>query len=125
MRTSSFLVLVFVAGSAGGLQAQTQASSPAQVASSGWVVRPLHHELAYAPRSALSSMSSDTARSRPFYLPRPGERTAYWAGLGVGLALSPLLWCEGTGCRTIDKAMISSGLAIVGAVSGLLLSRTF
>ncbi len=37
-------------------------------------------------------------RPRPFFLPRPGEHTAFWVGFGAGLTLSPRLWCEGPGC---------------------------
>jgi hypothetical protein len=69
--------------------------------------------------------SADSTRHRPFFLPRPGEHTAYWVGFGTGLALSPLLWCDGPGCGAVSKASTSLGLALVGAVSGLLLSRTF
>jgi uncharacterized metal-binding protein len=41
------------------------------------------------------------------------------------VALSPFLWCSG--CGAVNKAATSLALALAcaGAVSGLLLSRTF
>jgi hypothetical protein len=125
MQLPSVLVSVFLLASAAGLQAQSPASGPPQVRNSWWAVRPLPRELGQEPQSSFRSLSSDSAKGRPFFLPRPGEHTAYWAGLGVGLALSPLLWCDGAGCGTVSKATTSLGLALVGAVGGLLLSRTF
>jgi hypothetical protein len=87
--------------------------------------RPLPHEFALMPGPLSRAISPDSTRRRPFFLPRPGEHTAYWVGFGTGLALSPLLWCEGSGCGAVSKASTSLMLAAAGAVSGLLLSRTF
>ncbi len=73
----------------------------------------------------LSLAGADSTRRRPFFLPRPGEGAAFWIGFGAGVALSPLLWCEGSSCSTLDKVNTSWLLGVAGAVSGLLLKRTF
>lgn len=71
------------------------------------------------------SAPGGSAAARPFWLPRPGERTAFWAGLGIGVAISPLLWCEGSGCGAWEKGSTTLLLGLGGAVSGMLLARTF
>ena len=125
MRPSYWVVLLLLTISGGELQGQARPADHRvpNVALSG--ARPLPREFALMPGPLSRSLSSDSTRRRPFFLPRPGEHTAYWVGFGAGLALSPLLWCEGSGCGAVSKASTSLLLATVGAVSGLLLSRTF
>lgn len=58
---------------------------------------------------------------------------AAWAGGLQGqarpfprvLAMKPGLVCDRPGCGAVSKASTSLGLAVVGAVGGLLLRRTF
>jgi hypothetical protein len=106
---------------------QGQASPPEQAVLSLTPLgaRRLPPEFALEPTPLVHILAADSTRRRPFFLPRPGEHTAYWVGFGAGLALSPLVWCEGSGCGTVDKASISLLLGAGGALSGLLLSRTF
>jgi hypothetical protein len=124
MRSSYWVLLLLLTVSAGKLQGQARQADQ-QVASVGvWGARPLPRAFALTPGPLSRALSSDSTRRRPFYLPRPGEHTAYWVGFGAGLAISPLLWCE-SGCGAVRKATTSLALACAGAVSGLLLSRTF
>ena len=116
------LLLTTMTVAVGELEGQARPVERAAPNAASWAARPLPRELALKPGPLVSP---DTTRRRPFYLPRPGEHTAYWVGMGAGLALSPLLWCEGSGCGAVMKASTSLGLAVAGAVSGLLLSRTF
>jgi hypothetical protein len=117
----AFLLLTVPAG----LQGQVSPADRAMPNAAYWGARPLPYKFALEPGPLRRAISPDSTRRRPFFLPRPGEHTAYWVGLGTGLALSPLVWCDGPGCGAVSKASISLGLAVVGAVSGLLLSRTF
>lgn len=118
MRALFWLVTVLLASAPCGLFAQTeQRRVPTGHA---WGVQPLPASLVVSGKT-----SGDSTRHRPFYLPRPGEHTAYWIGFGTGAALSPLLWCDDPGCGVVRKATISLLSAGVGALSGLLLARTF
>jgi hypothetical protein len=119
------LILTLLTFSAGGLEAQASQDDRVLPQVVPWGARPLPRELAVEPKLLSWTVNSDSTPRRPFFLPRPGEHTAYWVGFGAGLALSPLLWCEGSGCGAVDKASTSLLLAVGGAVSGLLLSRTF
>jgi hypothetical protein len=103
------LLVLLLTVSAGKLQAQA---------------RSLPREFAAMSGPLSQALSSDSTR-RPFFLPRPGERTAYWVGFAAGVAISPFLWCESTGCGAVNKATTSLGLGVLGALSGLLLSRSF
>ena len=125
MRPFYGLAILLLTVSAGSLQGQARPAdhSVPGVALSG--ARPLPRELALKSSPLDRAGSADSTRHRPFFLPRPGEHTAYWVGFAAGLALSPLLWCDGPGCGAVGKASSSLGLALAGAVSGLLLSRTF
>lgn len=122
MRPSCGLALLLTGVLAGELQGQAQFTGSSIPGASVWVPRPVPRALAF---TSMFTVQSDSTRSRPFFLPRPGEHTAYWVGFGAGLALSPLLWCEGSGCGVVDKASTSLLLGCAGAVTGLLLSRTF
>jgi hypothetical protein len=127
MRTSgawallSFMLLTGEAPSVHG-----QAAEPDRVASPGVLSgpRPLPPALAAAPRVWSLAATADSTRRRPFFLPRPGEHAAFWIGFATGVALSPLLWCEGSGCSALDKVSTSWLLGVAGAVSGLLVKRT-
>jgi hypothetical protein len=85
-----------------------------------WGVRPLPAGLVVSREPG-----GDSTKHRPFYLPRPHEHAAYWIGFGTGAAISPLLWCEGPDCGVVRNAAISLLSAGIGALSGLLLVRTF
>jgi hypothetical protein len=125
MRPGYWVVLLLLTFPGGELHGQAQPSHHIAASSALWQARPLPHKLALEPGPLSRAISPDSTRRRPFFLPRPGEHTAYWVGFGTGLALSPLLWCEGSGCGAVSKASTSLLLAAAGAVSGLLLSRTF
>lgn len=125
MRPCYGVMLLLLAVSGGELQGQARPADHS-VASIGLRrAPPLPRELAPMPGPLSRATRPDTTRRRPFFLPRQGEHTAYWVGFGTGLALSPLLWCEGSGCGAVSKASTSLLLAAAGAVSGLLLSRSF
>jgi hypothetical protein len=125
MRPFYGVAILLLTVSTGGLQAQARAADHAVPSVAPWGARPLPRELSLKPGPLDRTVSPDSTRDRPFFLPRPGEHTAYWVGFGAGMALSPLLWCDGPGCEAVVKASTSLGLALVGSVSGLLLSRTF
>jgi hypothetical protein len=117
MRPLQWLVWVILAGAPGGLYAQAEVpAGPRPLA--GWTARSVSAEPALRPQA-----SADSTAHRPFFLPRPGEHTAYWVGFGAGLAVSPLLWCDN--CSTVNNASTSLLLGIGGAVTALLLQRTF
>ena len=125
MRPYYGLGVLWLMVSASELPGQAEPADHAVPNAPSWGPRPLPRELAPNPGSLTRSVSSDSSRRRPFFLPRQGEHTAYWVGFGAGLALSPLLWCDGPGCGVVSKVSTSVGVAAAGAVSGLLLSRTF
>jgi hypothetical protein len=125
MRPFYGLALLLLVSSAGELRAQAGPRDRALPPTALWGAAPLPREFAVQSLAVGRQPFADTTRRRPFFLPRPGEHTAYWVGFGAGLAVSPLLWCEGTGCTAWLKASTSLLLGIGGAVSGLLLSRTF
>lgn len=116
MRALLWVPMVLLACAPSRLSAQTeQRGVPTGHA---WSIQPLPASLVVNGKN-----SGDSTRHRPFYLPRPGEHTAYWIGFGTGAAVSPLLWCEGASCGVLRKATISLLSAGVGALSGLLLTR--
>ena len=117
MRPFHWLVLVILAGAPGGLYAQAEVPAGLKPLA-GWSARPVSAELALRPQA-----SADSTAHRPFFLPRPGEHTAYWIGFGAGLAVSPLLWCDD--CSTVSNASTTLLLGVGGAVTALLLQRTF
>jgi hypothetical protein len=125
MRPCYWLVLLFLTLPGCNLQGQARPAGHGEVSIASWGARPLPHKLALESGPLRRAISPDSTRRRPFFLPRPGEHTAYWVGFGTGLALSPLVWCEGSGCGAVSKASTSLLIATAGAVSGLLLSRTF
>jgi hypothetical protein len=110
MRRLYLVALLLLTVSVAGLQAQA---------------RPVPHRLIVKHQVFELSAISDSAKHRPFFLPRQGESPAFWIGYGAGLAVSPLLWCDRSGCGALDKATTSLALGAVGAISALLLSRTF
>ncbi len=118
MRILYWLGLLVLIGAPGRLHAQTELPDPSRSHAAAWRAHPLAPEFALSHRA-----STDSTSRRPFFLPRPGEQGAYWVGFGAGLALSPLLWCDG--CSTVNNAATSMLLGIGGALTGLLLSRTF
>jgi hypothetical protein len=118
MRKLYWLALVVLVGVPGGLEAQGRVRDLPGPRAQVLRVRPLPPELAVT-----RSYSRDSTAHRPFFLPRPGEHTAYWVGFGAGLAVSPLLWCDG--CSTVSNASTSLLVSLGGAVTGLLLSRAF
>jgi len=120
MRLLYGLTFVLLAIAAGELRAQARPADSVPAEAAYWRARPLPRQLAL-----IRDVTADSTRHRPFFLPRPGEHTAYWVGFGAGLALSPFLWCEGSGCGAVSKASTSLLLGLGGAVTGLLLSRTF
>ena len=124
MRPFYGLGLLWLMVSASELPGQAVPGNRAVPNAPSWGPRPLPRELAPNPGPLTRNVSSDSTR-RPFFLPRQGEHTAYWVVFGAGLALSPILWCDGPGCGVVSKASTSLGLAAAGAVSGLLLRRTF
>ena len=117
MRPVHWLVLVTLLVVPEGLNAQAEVR-PDLKPMANWTARPISPELALGEPD-----SADSNGHRPFFVPRPGEHTAYWVGFGAGLAVSPLLWCDD--CSTVNNAMTSLLLAWVGSVSALLLQRTF
>ena len=126
MRASGVRALLWfmvLTGAAPSLHGQAAAADLTTSPSARWAPRPLPASLAATARP-LSLAAADSTRRRPFFLPRRGEGPAFWIGFGAGVALSPLLWCEGSGCSTLDKVNTSWLLGIGGAVSGLLLKRT-
>ena len=125
MRPCYWLVLLLLTLSGGDLQGQARPAGHSVASVGHWGARPLPPKLALESGHPSWASSPDSTKRRPFFLPRPGEHTAYWLGFGTGLALSPLLWCEGSGCGAVSKASTSLLLGAAGAVSGLLLSRTF
>jgi hypothetical protein len=125
MRPFYWLVLLVLTLAGGDLQGQARQSDHSAANVAPWSARALPREFALNSGPLSREINPDSARHRPFFLPRPGEHTAYWVGFGTGLALSPLVWCEGSGCGLVRKASTSLLLAGTGALSGLLLSRTF
>jgi hypothetical protein len=127
MRASGgWALLSFIAltGAAPSLHGQAAAGDRHASVAARWGPRPLPPSLAATARRPSLAATSDSTRRRPFFLPRRGEGPAFWIGLGAGVALSPLLWCEGSGCSTLNKVNTSWLLGVAGAVSGLLLKRT-
>jgi hypothetical protein len=118
MQTHYWLGLAALMSLPGALQAQARPVERPVRETPTWGVQPI------PPVLALSrGYHADATSQRPFYLPRPGEHTAYWVGFGAGLVISPLLWCEG--CSTVSNATTSLLLGLGGAVTGLLLQRAF
>jgi hypothetical protein len=103
MRMARQLSLVgfLLATATGTLAAQAPVGPPTQQVQLA-LARPLPPALAVGTSRQAWWAPADSARRRPFFLPREGEHTAYWVGLGAGLALSPLLWCDG--CSDVQNA---------------------
>jgi hypothetical protein len=128
MRRLAGLSVVLVLVVTRDLPAQAQGVARHPSTTSVWGVRAVPRDLtpsAWRRDSARGPETAGSAAHRPFFLPRPGEHTAFWVGFGAGLAISPMLWCDGPGCGTVSKASTSLGLGLLGAVGGLLLSRVF
>jgi hypothetical protein len=118
MRAPYWLVMIMLMSAPGRLHAQAQPAVRPMSQTRGWGARALPPTLTFSRSTRFEATSH-----RPFFLPKAGEHTAYWLGFAAGLALSPVLWCDG--CGTVSNASTSLLVGLGGAVTGLLLSRAF